>query len=276
MKNEKYCVIGCGGLGSALVRGILRHNNDQDLIVIDRHPEKVQAVEEDLGMKISSSNSLDAAAGADVVIMAVKPYATTDLLGQLAKLAGAETLFISVAAGLGFAALEAAAPRAAIARTMPNIGSAVAAGTTAVMLSTAAKPKRDGARLESIFGAVGQTRVLSKESEFHSATALAGSGPAFVLMMIETMEDAGVRGGLSRKDAGFFARGAFRAAVELLESTGLEPGQLKAQITSPGGTTIAGLAALERGGFRGSILDGVDAAEDRSQEMEKENSPFNQ
>jgi pyrroline-5-carboxylate reductase len=272
MKNEKYCVIGCGGLGGALVRGILRHDRDQGLVVIDRHPEKIQAIESELGIEISSSDSIEAAADADVVLMAVKPHATTGLLENLSKLAGADTLFISVAAGLGLGALEVAAPRAAIARTMPNIGSAVAAGTTAVMLSKRAQPKRDGARLESIFGAVGQTRFLSKESEFHSATALAGSGPAFVLMMMETMEDAGVRCGLSRKDAGFFARGAFRAAVELLESTGLEPGQLKAQITSPGGTTIAGLAALERGGFRGSILDGVDAAEDRSQEMEKENA----
>ena len=272
MEQERFCVVGCGGLGSALIKGIVRNRGAASVAVVDRNPEKITAVEKELGETLESASQLEDIRGANVVVLAVKPFATAQLLKQAAPLFDSETLFVSVAAGVSLATLEVAAPGRPIARAMPNIGSSVGAGTTAVMLGAACNAPRDTRRLEEVFQVAGVLRFLADENQFHAVTALSGSGPAFVLMMLETMEDAGVKCGLKREDAAFFATGALDAALSLSRKTAIGPGALRAQITSPGGTTIAGLAALDQRGFRAAIFDAIDSAESRSRSMEEENS----
>lgn len=272
MKQEKFCVIGCGGLGSALVKGIARNHQNASVAVVDRNPQKVSLVEKELGQSLESASTFHEIKNADVVVLAVKPHATAALLKAAAQHFDSDTLYVSVAAGVSLDVLQKAAPGASIARAMPNIGSSVGAGTTAVLLGDACLAQRDQRRLEDVFKVAGSLRFLDDEKQFHAVTALSGSGPAFVLLMLETMEDAGVKCGLKRENAAFFAAGALEAALALSRETDCGPGALRAQITSPGGTTIAGLAALDRGGFRAAILDAVDSAESRSRSMESENT----
>jgi pyrroline-5-carboxylate reductase len=261
----KVAIIGCGGLGSALARGLSR-TDGIELVVCDRHPAKVaEAIEG--GEGTAEPDLAVAADGAEVVVLAVKPKDIHGVAQVVDALAEEDALLVSCAAGLPFASISGAASRSALARAMPNTGSGVGAGCTAVVLGPRCEETRDTSRLNVIFGAVGEVVHLAVEDELHGATALAGSGPAFALLALEAMIDAGVAAGVPRAPAETYARGAFRAAAALADGGELDPAGLRARITSPGGTTAAGLAALERGGARAAFADAVAAAYARSREM---------
>jgi pyrroline-5-carboxylate reductase len=260
----KVTLIGCGGLGSALARGLSQAEGIQ-LTVCDKHPEKGKAALAQ-GEGAFEPDLRKAATGADVVLVAVKPPAVPGVCVVVDGLVDREGLVVSLAAGLSLAVLAQSCRRAALARAMPNTGSSVGAGTTALVLGPRCEEPRDSERLLAIFGAVGQVRALVREDAMHAATAVAGSGPAFALLALEAMMDAGVAAGFSRNDASFFARGAFRAAVALADE-GVCPAELRARIASPGGTTIAGLGALEKAGARSAFWDAIMASIGRSREM---------
>lgn len=252
----KVAILGVGGLGSALAHGLV--GKVERLALSDRHPEKLHPF---TGAATLIDDPVEAARGADVVVLAVKPKHTSDLARAVAPVLGPDALVVSCAAGVPVGALPGAA-----ARAMPSIGASRGASTTAVFLGPRCVAERDRPRLHEVFAAVGTVREVPDEGWLHAVTAVAASGPAFLLMAVEALVDGGVEAGLPRADALAFAAGALRAAAARLDE-GVEPAGLRALVTSPAGTTAAGLAALEKAAVRAAFLDAVRAAVARSREL---------
>ena len=150
---------------------------------------------------------------------------------------------------------------------MPNIGARVKASTTAVVLGASSNTVRDDNRLQRVFGAVGTVKRISDEQQLHAITAVAASAPAWLLLAVEALVDGAVEQGIARGDALTWARGALVAAAARLDD-GVEPLTLRAQVTSPAGTTAAGLAVLEAAGVRSAVQRAVAAAADRSRALQ--------
>lgn len=260
-------LVGVGGLGGALLRGWAQRE-ELDVVAVDRTRAKVEDASRGASHVSYSAEMEGGARGRDVVVLAVKPGHIVPALERLYAVAAPGTLFISCAAGVNLRALEDAAPGASIVRAMPNVGAAVGQCTTGFVLGSQCDAARDEERVKALFCAVGAVRSLASEAAIHAVTALSGSGPAFMLLALEAMEDAGVAAGLSRGDARFFARGALTAAAGLADGDAYQAAAIRAQITSPGGTTIAGLLTLERAAARAAFQDAVRAAAQRSREME--------
>jgi pyrroline-5-carboxylate reductase len=254
----KVAILGVGGLGSALAHGLV--GKVEALALSDRHPEKLTPFS---GAALLTADPLEAARGADVVVLAVKPKATAELAAAISAAVAPGALLVSCAAGIPVSSLPGAA-----ARAMPSIGASRGASTTAVFLGPRCVPERDRPRVVEVFAAVGKVREVPDEAWLHAVTAVAASGPAFLLVAVEALVDAGVEAGLPRTDALAFAAGAIQAAAARLDD-GVEPANLRALVTSPAGTTAAGLAALEKGAVRAAFLDAVRAAVARSKELGK-------
>lgn len=265
--NLRVALIGCGGLGGALARG-LGWRPELDLILADLDGQKAESLIDGASRARVAPSAEEASREADVVVLAVKPHQIVSVMASISKTVGPETLLVSCAAGLALSAMEKARGKSALVRAMPNVGASVGACTTAVVLGAGCEEQRDIRRLESVFGAVGEMRVVRDEQMLHPITALSGSGPAFALLALEAMEDAGVAAGLGRADARFFARGAFSAAAALTQEPDVAPASIRARITSPGGTTIAGLLKLDEEGARAAFIAAVQAAAARSKAME--------
>lgn len=259
-------LVGCGGLGGALARG-LGQVPGIELTLLDRTPDKAERLRAHAPRARIAHDLASAVARVEVAVFAVKPRGVAAALSEAAQHCRPGTLLVSCAAGVSLAALEAVRQGSAVARVMPNVGAAHQACTTGVLLGAGCEESRDFQRIEAIFGAVGQVRRLRDEAHLHAVTALSGSGPAFLLLALEAMEDAGVAQGLTREEARFFAGGACRAAAALVAEGIHEPASLRAQITSPGGTTIAGLAELEMRAARGAFLSAVSVASERSRSL---------
>lgn len=261
----RVTLVGCGGLGSALAKG-LAANPQVSLTVCEKHREKVEKALPDGGFRFESE-VLSAVETADVIVVAVKPDAVPSVLERMNPGLPDESLTVSCAAGLPLDTLAAHQTQGALARAMPNTGAAVNACTTAVVLGARAEEARDLERLRVVFGAVGELLILPREELMHAATAVGGSGPAFMLLALEALTDAALAQGFGPEDASVLARGALRAASALADAGEHPPAELRARITSPNGTTAAGLAALGKGGFREALTAAVEAAVARSKEM---------
>lgn len=204
-------------------------------------------------------------AAADVVVLAVKPQQMAELLAEIGR-PGGRTLFVSVAAGVGLPAYVAAlGADARIVRVMPNTPCLVAAGASGYALGGAAT-EADAELVRRMLETVG-VAVRVPEQLLDAVTGLSGSGPAYVFQIIEALSDGGVRVGLPRDVATKLAAQTLFGAAKMVLETGQHPGPLKDAVTSPGGTTIAGLHALERGGLRAALMNAVVAATERSQEL---------
>ncbi len=254
---QSITIFGAGNLGGALAAGL--KDSGHALTVCDRNPAKLAvhggyaALDTSFGAKASSS---------EINVLCVKPKHTVEILDSLTSGLRPGALVISCAAGVSLAVLARAA-QVRVCRAMPNIGAASGQSTTAVCMGPACRPEQDLARVHAVFDAVGTVRIVHDEDLLHAITAIAASGPAFLLLAIEAMLDAGVHLGLARTEALAFAAGACRAAAARLIS-GIEPAALRAEVTSPGGTTAAGLAVLEKAAVRAAFADAVAAATDRS------------
>lgn len=260
----RTAILGCGGLGAALAKGLLA-KTDFDLALCDRHAEKVAPF---VGTRARpAADARSCVEGADVVVLAVKPKGIPAALAEIDGALDTNALVVSCAAGVPFAKLEHALTEAAVARAMPNIGASVGAGTTAVALGRGADPARDRDRLERLFRAIGVVKFVTDEGQLHAVTAVAASAPAWLFLAVEALVEGGVEAGLPRADADAYAAGALRAAAALLDQGKASPAELRAQVTSPGGTTVAGLAALERSAVRAAFMDAVRAAVLRSKEI---------
>lgn len=262
----KVAIIGCGGLGTSIARGLMRsHGQEFQLSFCDHDRKKSDALATEITGAAALATVGEAVGTAEVVIIAVKPKDVKEVVNQIGAKLSANALVVSCATGIATDSLESwVGNKVAVARAMPNTAVSVGAGTTGLFLGSACEPQRDTKRLQQIFSALGDVKMVGSENDLHAVTALSGSGPAFVLLMLEAMIDAGVRSGLARTDAEFFAKGALKGASALASKSTMSVYDLRAQITSPGGTTIEGLYTLEQGGFRHAIMDAVEAAEMRS------------
>ncbi len=257
--------IGAGNMASALLKGFLRAGLTPDRVSF-YDPDALRSRGfSDLGCRSESSGPA-VVRSSDIVILAVKPGAVRAVV-EAARGEG-NPLWLSVAAGIPCAAIESAAGgEARVVRAMPNTGALVGASATALCKGHAASDE-DLAQAELLIGTVGSVSIVP-ESLMNAVTGLSGSGPAYVMMFIEALADGGVKAGLPRDVALRLATETVRGAASLVAETGQHPAIIKDRVTSPGGTTIAGIAALEAHGFRAATIGAVTAATARADEMSR-------
>ncbi|MCE9566697.1 MAG: pyrroline-5-carboxylate reductase [Planctomycetes bacterium] len=233
----------------------------------DPYPEARTKFEKATGIKTTESNR-DVATACDVLVLAVKPQMMPGLLAEIRDAIPPEKLVISIAAGITLKTLaDGLGANVPIVRVMPNTPCLVGASASGYSPGWAATPA-DFELVGTLFGAVGKAYRVS-EPQLDAVTGLSGSGPAFVYVFIEALADGGVRAGLPRDVAQALAAQTVLGAAQMVLQTGQHPGALKDAVASPGGTTIAGLHALERAAFRAAAMDAVEAATKRSQELGK-------
>ncbi len=266
MIGQRITFLGAGNMANALIRGLLRAGElAANISATVKREEKRAELVGAHGIAVGFDN-LAAARAAAVVVLAVKPQAMDKLLTQIAPVIDASKLVISVAAGVPIAAIERRfGGGTRIVRSMPNTPALVGLGATAISPSEHATVA-DLELAKALFDAVGFTTVLD-ESLLDAVTGLSGSGPAYIFLIIEALSDAGVKVGLSRHVALRLAAQTVAGSARLLLETGQHPGHLKDQVTSPGGTAIAGLHTLEAGGLRTTLIDAVEAATHRAKQL---------
>lgn len=238
----------------------------QDMVVSEPLAARRQVLAERYGVQVTDDNAQ--AAIADVLMLAIKPQVFDAVMaGLTAGLSDAATpgLVISILAGIPIAKLEAAFPGRAVVRAMPNTPATVGAGMTAIAPGQHCQAAQL-AQAEQIFAAVGEV-VSVPESLMDAVTGLSGSGPGYVAVMIEALTDGGVAVGLPRAIAAKLAVQTVKGAAQLIQEKELHPAVLKDQVTSPGGTTIAGIAQMEQAGVRAALIEAVRAAYQRSREL---------
>ncbi len=256
--------IGSGKMASALVHGVTQSGAvpGDRILVTDIFPAAAQKLATDAGVTALPTNA-EVATAADALVICVKPH---DALAALRALDTAGKLVISIVAGLTLAALqEAAGKNTRIIRVMPNTPALVHEGAAAYALGTSATAD-DAKVADMIFGAVGKV-VGVKEPLIDVVTGLSGSGPAYIYLVIEAMADGAVLMGLPRDLALQLAAQTVLGAAKMVLETGLHPAALRDQVTSPGGTTIAAIEALEEGGARAAFIAAVRAATERAREL---------
>jgi pyrroline-5-carboxylate reductase len=220
------------------------------------------------GSLVVGSNS-DVADHADLVVLATKPQSMNEVLIELAPRLGpgkAEPLIVSIAAGISLDSLQnGLAGYSRLVRVMPNTPCLVGSGASAYALGSGVRP-HDERLVRELLQAVGVAHRVA-ESALDAVTGLSGSGPAFIYTIIEALSDGGVRVGLPRDVATSLAAQTVLGAAKMVLETGRHTGELKDQVTSPGGTTIAGIHALEKGGLRAALMDAVQAAAEKSSSL---------
>jgi pyrroline-5-carboxylate reductase len=261
--------LGAGNMAEALVKGLLRAHvaSPSEIICTDRRAERGPELTHKYGVRFQKDN-LAAAREAGIVVLSVKPQAMNKLLEEIKPALDQTKLVISIAAGVPIKAIERQIGHGIrIIRTMPNTPALVGAGATALAPGEHAT-EADLAQARALFEAVGMA-VVVEEPLLDAVTGLSGSGPAYIFLIIEALADGGVKAGLARDQAQELAAQTVLGSAKLLIETGEHPGRLKDQVTSPGGTAIAGLHTLEAGGLRTTLMDAVEAATNRSRELGK-------
>ncbi|MGD8860508.1 MAG: pyrroline-5-carboxylate reductase [Myxococcales bacterium] len=268
--TQRIAFIGAGNMASALIEGLLAAGTSapERLTATDPRPEARDALRDKHGIAVTPDN-LAVAREADVVVLAVKPQAFGQVLSQLAGATGPDTLAVSIAAGVPISVIEGGlAAGTRVVRAMPNTPSLVGAGATAIAAgSHASDPDMDVTA--AIFESVGIVERVD-ETLLDAVTGLSGSGPAYVFAMIEAMTAAGVKVGLPETTAAALAAQTVYGAGKLLRETGESPEALRRKVTSPGGTTQAGLERLGDRGFADVIADAVGRATERARELGRE------
>ena len=265
--NKKLGFVGGGNMAAALIKGLVASKvvPPDGVVVSDVKAERLAMLHEKHGVRTTADNHA-LVREVDVVVLAVKPQVIDKVLEAFGKEIRPDQLVISVAAGVPISALEARLPEGArVVRTMPNTPATVDAGATAISAGTHAT-EADLEVARSLFEAVGRVVTLD-ESLLDAVTGLSGSGPAYVMLMIEALADGGVKVGLHRDTALLLAAQTVFGSAKLLLETGEHPGRLKDMVTSPGGTAIAGLHTLESGGLRRTLIDAVEAATMRAAQL---------
>jgi pyrroline-5-carboxylate reductase len=267
VKDKQVGFLGAGNMGEALIKGLLKTGlvPAERIFASDVRVERLEQLGKLYGIHTLSENAL-LVKRVDVVILAVKPQIIHAVVREAAPAVSPQKLIISLAAGVSTASLRAALPSGVrLIRVMPNTPALVLAGVTAVARADGLEPGDLGVA-EAIFGAVGKVVVLEEEL-MDAVTGLSGSGPAYVALMVEALADGGVKMGLDRATAMTLATETVLGSAKLLIETGMHPGQLKDMVTSPGGTAIAGIAALEEGGVRRTLMSAVERATLRSRDL---------
>jgi pyrroline-5-carboxylate reductase len=268
--NAIIACIGSGNMGCALMKGIAQLAGGIGFADADLEKAKIAAQAQ--GALVYSSNA-EAAKEGDFVFLAVKPQVLPSVLEEIAPVltarlsGGNPPVVVSMAAGFSLAKIRTllgAAP-VPLVRIMPNTPALISQGVIAMAISPET-PEDKAAYLEILLSTAGIVDRI-EEKYLDAVTGLSGSGPAFVCLFIEALADGGVKAGLPRDKAQCFAVQTVLGTAALVKETSRHPAELKDMVTSPGGTTIAGIAALEKGAFRGTVMNAVEAAWKRSMEL---------
>jgi pyrroline-5-carboxylate reductase len=260
----KIGVIGCGKMGTALVAGAIRSKAIEaaDVLGFDPHGPAAEAFHQ--ATTAVTVEQAEALHSCEVLLLCTKPHHAAAALNALPPQYSG--LIISIVAGQSIDWLSKHSPSGCrVIRCMPNTPALVGEGATGFALSASATTA-DADFARGLLGSVG-VAIEVPESQLDAVTGLSGSGPAFVFMVIEALADGGVRAGLPRAHALQLATQTVRGAARMVAETGLHPGELRDQVASPGGTTIAGIAELEKGGLRAALIQAVTAAAHRSIEL---------
>jgi pyrroline-5-carboxylate reductase len=267
MDTRKIGMLGAGNMAGALIRGLLASGTvrAEQIRASDVRAERLDEISAEHDIETTSDNRA-LVSWANLVVLAVKPQVIDRVLDQIGEAFERDTLVVSIAAGVPIRALESRLPDGVrVVRAMPNTAAIALAGATAV--APGAHATEDDVRAaQALFDAVGRTVVLD-ETLIDAATGLSGSGPAYIMLMIEALADGGVKVGLHRDTALLLAAQTVYGSAKLQLDTGEHPGRLKDMVTSPGGTAIAGLHTLEAGGMRRTLIDAVEAATRRATEL---------
>lgn len=279
--DQTVAVLGAGNIGSALISGLLEAKalRPEQLVAADVADSQLEQLSKKHKILVMPRGNREAARQADVVVLAVKPYLVGEVLDEIREVLRPDQVLISVAAGVPVAFLESRlaktedsgtsgpASKQPIIRAMPNVAMTVHASATALCANEAASEEHRGIA-GKIFQPVG-TVVWVSEDKMHAVTGLSGSGPAYVYLILEGLTAGGVNMGLPPHVARALAEQTLFGAAKLARESGEHPAALRDRVTTPGGTTIAGLAELERYGVRSALMEAVEAATERSEELSR-------
>lgn len=260
--------VGAGNMGEAMIRGILKARivPPREVVILDIRPERGKELGQRFGVSVAKGMA-DLFRRCDAIVFAVKPQGVEDVLRQVPADAAKGKLVISVAAGVPTRTfLSALGDGARVVRAMPNTPAQVGMGSTGVCFARdVAREQKEWVR--KIFSSFGEVVEFPREELLDVVTALSGSGPAYAFLFIEALAEGAVRAGMGRAEAIRLAAATVEGAGRMVRETGRHPAELKDMVISPGGTTAAGIAALETGAFRGTVLSAVFAAWKRSREL---------
>lgn len=270
LKGKKIAILGGGNMGEVIASGILASElvPPESLVVTDASAPRLEYLKGKYPFRAGADNH-EAVSFADLVVVAVKPQNVRELLEDIRSFLDPSKLLVSIAAGIPIRFIEGhlGEGKHPVVRVMPNTPALVGEGATALAGGSHAT-ERDVLAAKRIFDGLGTT-VVVREELMDAVTGLSGSGPAYAFIMIEALSDGGVKMGLPRDTATRLAAQTLLGAAKLVLEGGKHPGQLKDMVTSPGGTTIAGIHALETGRLRATLISAVEAATLRSKEMGK-------
>ncbi|GJL55232.1 MAG: pyrroline-5-carboxylate reductase [Nitrospirales bacterium] len=267
LEKQKFAFIGAGNMAEALLAGLLQSDvvKPSNIFATDVSQARLDTLKDAYQIQVGTDNT-EAVRWATIIIMAVKPQVLPQVLQQVKAGLTSTQLVISIAAGIPLSAIiDELSESASVIRAMPNTPCLVQQGATALAAGTTVTQDHMNMAV-AIFEASGKV-VVVEEKLMDAVTGLSGSGPAYVYVMIEALADGGVRMGLPRHIAHTLATQTVLGTAHVVVESGEHPGQLKDRVTSPGGTTIAGLHELENGGVRAALMNAVAAATKRSQEL---------
>ncbi len=267
LRNETIAVIGCGTMGEAMVKGLLREGSVAPEQIIVSHPrsERCNELAGRYGVRTVVDNGA-AVRGATMAVIAVKPQYFDEVAKDLRPEISSDAMVVSIVAGIQVAHIAETLGTPAVVRVMPNTPGQIGRGISVWTASDAVD--RDGReRAATLLGAFGSDEYVSHENEIDMATALSGTGPAYVFMFMEGLVDAGVHLGFSRRLATELVYETVRGSVEYAQGSSLHPAELRNQVTSPGGTSAEAQYQLERGRIRTVLSDAVWAAYRRCVEL---------
>ena len=268
LQGKKIGFIGSGAMAEALIGGIIKAGLIQpnQMIVSDISQNRLDYMQE----KFQINTTLcieEVVKEAQILFLTVKPQVIPAVLDAIAPIISPTTLVVSIAAGITIHVLQNKMPHVPIIRVMPNTPVAVGEGMSVIALGKYAG-EQNGEIVFTIFSSVGRA-IIMDESSMDAVTGLSGSGPGYAFLLIDALADAGVRVGLSRQNSLMMAAQTLLGAAKMVLETGEHPAKLRDMVTSPGGTTIAGIHVLEQQGVRAALIDAVLAATHRSQELGK-------
>jgi pyrroline-5-carboxylate reductase len=261
----RIAFIGGGVMAQAIISGVKDAGLDASIIVGEPFEARRESLKSDLGVEVTASNR-EAIAGADIVVLSVKPQQLEAVAEELDGALNADQTVLSIMAGVKIHSIGLKLNHTKIIRVMPNTPAQIRKGISA----WTASDDVEQATLDfvaSMLSAIGDELKFNDEKNIDIATALSGSGPGYVFVFIEALTDAGVELGLPVHVARHLASQTVLGSAALQRESGKHPAELRNMVTSPGGTTAAGLAALEMGGFRANVADAVRAAFERGEEL---------
>lgn len=253
----KLGIIGVGNMGGAILRGVLESKNldPSEIIMFERNKDKIKDLL-DKGVSLGKSEE-EVFNDSENILLSIKPQSFKELGKKISGKISDEKVLISIAAGVSLDQMKEFFSHEKNIRIMPNTPALIGRGMSAIVPSESISDD-ERTFVEEIFKSVGEVTTTIDEKKIDAYSAVAGCMPAFVYMFIEAAADAGVKNGLKRDEAYKYVSQAVMGSAEMVLKTGKHPGELKDQVTSPGGTTIRGVVSLEKNGFRNAVIEGVD------------------